>query len=129
MYSVLIIDDEANVRDVLSRFFIKRGWPVHTAGDGREGLEICRTHPVDVVITDIVMPEMEGLETIKAIRKELPAIKIIAISGGGRIEPGSYLDLARKLGAHRVFEKPFDLKNMRATIEELLNGVESAMAG
>lgn len=120
MASILVIDDEENVRDVLQIFFKKKGYTVFTAPDGRAGLNVCKEMPVDVVITDIVMPEMEGLETIREIKKQFPCTKIVAISGGGQIEPESYLQMAKRLGAQRVFTKPFDLNAMHGAIEDLL---------
>ena len=79
-----------------------------------------RSDPADVVITDIVMPEKEGLETIQELRRDFPGAKIIAMSGGGRIGPKGYLKLAEKLGASRAFAKPFDRMEMVSAVDELL---------
>jgi DNA-binding NarL/FixJ family response regulator len=73
------------------------------------------------VITDLIMPEQEGLETITALRRDYPGLKIIAISGGGRIGPEAYLPAARELGADRVFSKPFDVQELAETVRELLS--------
>ena len=89
-----------------------------TAGRG------CRNSasmPADLVITDLIMPEQEGLETITSLKKEYPGIKIIAISGGGRIGPEAYLPAAQELGADRVFSKPFDVRELAETVKELLS--------
>ena len=79
-----------------------------------------REQPADLVITDLIMPEQEGLETISTLRKEFPMVKIVAISGGGRIGPEAYLPAARELGANLVFSKPFDVKEFVAAIRGLL---------
>ncbi len=72
------------------------------------------------MITDIIMPEMDGIETIMALRREFPEVKIIAISGGSRIGPREFLNLARVLGAHRTLHKPFALQDMMQAVDELL---------
>jgi DNA-binding NarL/FixJ family response regulator len=72
-----------------------------------------------LVITDIIMPEQEGLETIGALRREFPQTKIIAVSGGGRVGPEAYLPVAQDLGAHRIFTKPFKVEEMLQAIQEL----------
>jgi YesN/AraC family two-component response regulator len=97
------------------------GFEVTTADDGQKGVKSFREHPADLVITDIIMPEKEGIECIKELKRDFADIKIIAISGGGRIGPFDYLDLAKKFGAKRVFKKPFDWPEMLDAIRELLN--------
>ena len=82
------------------------GYEVIEAADGREGLLKFRKQGADLVITDLIMPEQEGLETITLMKKERPDLNIIAISGGGRIGPEAYLPAAQELGAARVFSKP-----------------------
>jgi DNA-binding response OmpR family regulator len=98
----------------------RSGYQVTEARDGAEGLRIHRGDPADLIITDVVMPEKEGLETILELRKEFPALKILAISGGGRNQPGDYLPVARKLGANRTLAKPFARAELLAAIRELL---------
>jgi len=78
------------------------------AADGNEGLRLLRAQSADLVVTDLVMPEKEGLETIMELKRRFPGIKIIAMSGGGHNQPCTYLDLARKLGAGHALEKPID---------------------
>jgi DNA-binding response OmpR family regulator len=97
------------------------GHEVVEAADGREGTRLQRQHRADLVITDLIMPEQEGLETITALRRDYPGLKIIAISGGGRIGPEAYLPAARELGADRVFSKPFDVQELAETVRELLS--------
>jgi len=79
-----------------------------------------RENPMDLVITDIIMPEKEGLEIITEFRREYPSVKLIAISGGGRIGPANYLKMAKLLGAERTFAKPVDTSQLLSAIEELL---------
>jgi len=108
MATVLVIDDEEPIRRFLRLILTRAGHDVLEAGDGSEGLVLLRDHDADLVVTDLVMPNKEGLETIMELRRAYPAIPIIAISGGGLNQPCTYLDLARKLGASHVFEKPLD---------------------
>ncbi len=120
MKRILIIDDDFLVRDMLERLMRKARYDVETAEDSGRAMRLHRRRPVDLVITDIIMPEKEGLETIAEFRKSAPAVKIIAISGGGRIGPSSYLRMAKMLGADRTFAKPVDTAQLLATVEELL---------
>jgi len=108
MPKILIIDDDAFVRETLIRILEDEGYQVITAPDGRRGLDAFRRERPDLVITDIIMPEQEGIETIMEIRGERPDAKIIAISGGGRIGNTDFLQIARKLGAADIIAKPFD---------------------
>jgi len=97
------------------------GHEVHDASDGGKGLDKFNSDDFDLVITDIVMPGLEGLSFIRELRRVDPETKIIAISGGGRIGPDTYLPLAEDLGAFLSFAKPFKNK-------ELLDGVAEALA-
>lgn len=118
----MIIDDDQEMRKLLIQVMEWAKFEVYEAGDGREGMKMQRKYKADLVISDLIMPEQEGLETISVLRKEFPDVKIIAISGGGRIGPEAYLPAAKELGADCVFSKPFDLKELIGTIKELLNG-------
>ena len=120
MKRILIIDDDFYVRDMMERLLRKARYDVLTADNGAQALKMHHREPVDLVITDILMPEMEGLETITELRRKPPPVKIIAISGGGRIGPASYLKMAKMLGADRIFAKPVDTAQLLATVEELL---------
>jgi DNA-binding response OmpR family regulator len=117
---ILVIDDDEQIRKLLRQVMEWAGHEVLEAADGREGMLKQRKHPADLVITDLIMPEQEGLETITLLKKEYPHIKIIAISGGGRISPDAYLPAAKELGADRVFSKPFDVRELATTVKELL---------
>jgi DNA-binding NtrC family response regulator len=107
-YSVLIIEDDEFVKNMLKQTFKRAGYDVATAPNGRIGIQLYQSKPFDVVITDLIMPEMEGIETMMRLRKLDPGVKVIAISGGGRNRPDEYLHLAAKLGALSTFKKPVD---------------------
>ncbi len=117
---ILIIDDDEQMRILLRQVMEWAGYEVVEAADGRAGMLKQRKEHADLVITDLIMPEQEGLETITGLKKEYPELKIIAISGGGRIGPDAYLPAAQELGADRVFSKPFDVRELANTVKELL---------
>lgn len=120
MPRILVIDDDPQLRTLLSRYFGRRGYDVLEAADGSAGLAAFREQGADVIITDLIMPGKEGMETIMELRQEYPDAKIIAISGGGRVAPEGYLQLAKGIGATRVFSKPFELEQLKAAVDELL---------
>ncbi len=122
MTKILVIEDEDSFRNVLVKMLSKAGYDVQQAGDGNQALTICAEFKPDLVLTDIIMPDKEGLETIQELMDLSPGIKIIAMSGGGRYGPDSFLPLAEKLGAKATLQKPF----MR---EEMINTVKSVLAG
>jgi len=120
MAHLLVVDDDALLREVL-RFGLERvGHQVSEAVDGRSALALHQANPADLVITDIIMAGMEGLETIIELRKHFPTTKIIAISGGGMGKAGDYLALASKFGAHRTVAKPFSMIKLAGLVSELL---------
>ncbi len=121
MTSVLIIDDDPMIRNMLCHFFEIEGYEVKKASNGKEGLGLYRKYPADLIITDMIMPEMDGIETIQAVRKESPDAKIIAISGGGRNSPEDYLVLADHFGADRTFCKPVERAELINAARELLS--------
>jgi CheY-like chemotaxis protein len=120
MARVLVVDDEAAIRDALRRTLESAGHVVTEAEDGRAALESFRRFPCDLMVTDLLMPEVEGVQTIVEAMKLRPDAKIVAISGGGRNGPDDYLHLAKKLGAVCTLAKPFSQ-------QELLDVVESAL--
>ena len=107
MAKILIIDDSEDERQLLSEILRAAGYQVCSASHGKEALRLLREQPVELAVTDLLMPEMDGIETILALRREHPGTKIIAVSGGGVFGPDHCLRLARDLGAGRVLEKPF----------------------
>ena len=107
------------MREMLGVILERKGYAVKTATNGKEAVLLQRKKPFDIVITDIVMPEKEGLETITELRHGYPRLKIIAISGGGRHRPEGYLELASQLGADRVLAKPFGSWEILSAVREL----------
>ncbi len=121
MARILIIDDEIQIRNMLRQTFENEGFEVVEASDGEEGVKLFHQKKPDVVITDIVMPEKEGLSTIMELCREHPAVKIIAMSGGSRyFDPENYLFGAKEFGAFRSFTKPFDRNEMLKAVQEVL---------
>lgn len=118
---VLIIDDDEQIRVLLQQMMKWAGLEVAVAENGKVAMQLMQEKPADLVITDLIMPEQEGLETISRLKKEYEGIKIIAISGGGRIGPEAYLPAALELGADLVFSKPFDVQKVVSAVQDLLN--------
>jgi YesN/AraC family two-component response regulator len=122
MARILIIDDDALVRQVFRDWLESRGHEVIEAENGNVGLMLYKQHPAEIVITDIVMPDKEGIETIRELRRDFPDAKIIAVSGGGQLMPGSTcLTLAEGLGVQRTLLKPVNCLQLADTISELLD--------
>jgi CheY-like chemotaxis protein len=119
MSRILVIDDDAGVRAYLQHGLELGDHEVVVAQNGHEGIQRHRESPVDLVITDLFMPEKDGLETVVELRRESPSIPIIAISGG-HLTSGSVLQAARLLGAAHVLEKPFDAEKLLSMIDEAL---------
>jgi CheY-like chemotaxis protein len=120
MARILVIDDEEQIRQVLCRALALRGHEVVEASDGKEALRLQRTAPVKLVITDILMPEKDGIEVIRALRDEAPGLRIIAMSGGGRFRQTEALHIAKPLGAFATLRKPFELDAMLAVVDQAL---------
>ncbi len=121
MSKVLVIDDDLLVRETIVRILERKGYQTLMAADGRRGLSAFSSEQPDLVITDIIMPDKEGLETIREIRLERPDAKIIAISGGGRIANLDFLEFAGKFGACEVMAKPFDPADLLETVARCLS--------
>ena len=124
MARVLIIDDEAMIRDMLVQILEHEGYETITASDGKDGIKIYRENPADLIITDLLMPEKDGIETIMELHRDSQDVKIIAMSGGGKIDPETYLQIAKTMGAVEIITKPFDLRELLKTIQELLEQVQ-----
>jgi CheY-like chemotaxis protein len=120
MSRILLIDDDDAVRTMLRLTLTEFGHAVTEARDGVQGLALFSAGEIDLVITDIVMPGKEGIEVINELRLLDPALKIIAISGGGRVGPMDYLRIASFLGAAKVLAKPFSNEELLAALNELL---------
>jgi DNA-binding response OmpR family regulator len=119
---VLIIDDDAAMRRMMSRVLADAGHKVLEAADGRDGVRQFRSETPEIIVTDIVMPEQEGIQTIREIREAGSHVAIIAISGGGGGGDGAlYLTIAEELGADAVLQKPFRLAELVAVIDRMLS--------
>ncbi len=116
MSTVLLIEDNPQMRRMVARALTMAKHHVIEATNGREGLEQFRAHRPEIVITDIVMPEIEGIELIRDIRREAPTVRIIAMSGGGITGNMQFLDFARALGADAVLAKPFRASDVVALV-------------
>lgn len=121
MASILVIDDEVSQRQFVARALEKQGHAVAEAADGAEALKILADCTIDLVITDLLMPETDGIETIMALRQLYPATKIIAISGGGEYQSGTdFLRAAESLGADCTLTKPFEFKQLLPAVAALV---------
>ncbi|MCE5310343.1 MAG: response regulator [Acidobacteriales bacterium] len=114
---VLVVDDDDGVRQVLRLMLESGGYRVLEAADGRKALEQVRSENIDVVMTDLVMPEQEGFETIQAIRRERPSLKVIAMSGAFG---GEFLHIAKLLGALSTLQKPLKVEQVLAAVADAL---------
>ena len=121
MPGILIVEDEKELREMLKISLVRRKYTVIEADNGKDAITHFKPSLTDLVVTDLIMPEEDGLKVIIKLRELKPSIKIIAISGGGKVGPGSYLNLAKALGADAIFSKPFSINDLIIKIEELLN--------
>lgn len=122
MATILIIDDDEALRGTMRRILERKGHDVLEAGDGREGMALFRERGPDVVITDLIMPEQEGIETILQLKEEHAGARVLAVSGGGRVGPGGPLSDAVELGADASLAKPFSVEQLQQAVERLLAG-------
>ncbi len=130
MQRILIVDDEGDVRGSIKSVLDLAGYTVRTAENAADALDQLERGPIDVVITDIIMPKMNGVQAIESIRKAFPRVRIVAISGGGNfglaayqptaITTNAYLASAEKAGAHLVLTKPFEAEDLIEAVEKLL---------
>jgi DNA-binding response OmpR family regulator len=121
MARILLIEDYDSVRTVLREALELAGHTVIEARNGAEGLALFPQAGADLVITDIVMPDKDGLDVVTALREQVPPVNIIAISGA-RDSAEDYLDLAHRMGAMKVLLKPFSIAALIAAVDELLTG-------
>ena len=120
MSRILIIDDDKSILSFLKERLMGEGFNVLTASDVKEGINLFNCNQVDLVITDIIMPDKDGFITIMELKRICPDIKIIAMSGGGRGLPEYYLDTAKGFGAQYTFEKHFKTSDLVEAVHELL---------
>ena len=108
------------LREMIKTSLIRRKYIVFEAENGKDAIAHFKPSMTDLVVTDLIMPEEDGLKVIMKLKELKPSLKIIAISGGGKAGPGGYLNLAKALGAHAVLSKPFSINDLISKIEELL---------
>ena len=119
-HSILLVDDDDQFRAMLNEALTGEGYQVVEARDGRQALALYASKPTDLVITDLVMPEKEGLEMIVEMKRLHAGVKIIAISGGGRSSSQNYLKMAKAFGAQIVLAKPFSHREILEAISQVL---------
>lgn len=122
MPSILLVDDDDLSRGAVHKMLERAGFTVHSTGTGQAGLDFYRSHPTDLVITDLIMPDVDGLEVIQQLRRHDRGVRVLAISGGGRVDAEEYLSVARKFGATSVLSKPFTSQELKAAVDQTLAG-------
>jgi DNA-binding NtrC family response regulator len=127
MERILIIDDEQQIRSMLRLMLERDGYEVVEAPDGIEGIKAYRQKPADLIITDLIMPNKDGIGMIIELQKEFPDVKIIAMSGGGLNKPEGYLKGAKKLGAACTLTKPIDREKMLRAVKNIIKGTTSEL--
>ena len=125
MTQVLVVEDDSNLRTIVRRILEKAGYQVIEACNGLEAPEKLSDNDIKLVITDILMPEREGIETIVGLRRQHPEMRIIAMSGGGKGGADHYLEMAREFGADMAMQKPFDKADLVAAVENLIGPAQS----
>lgn len=119
--SVLVVDDVAEIQRLVEHWLGDLGWPVWSVSSGREAGRFLGRQPVDLVVTDVIMPDGDGLEVIAEVRRRQPRARVLAISGGGlHLHAADCLKLARSLGAHAVLLKPFRREQLLEAIGSVL---------
>jgi CheY-like chemotaxis protein len=121
MPGILLVEDDKELREMLKLSLTRRNFTVIEAENGKDAIAHFKPSVTDLVVTDIIMPEEDGLKVVIKLRELKPSIKIIAISGGGKVGPGSYLNLAKALGADAIYSKPFSINELVNKIEQLLD--------
>jgi len=116
---VLVVDDNPDMRSFVKIVLERAGFEAEVAADGQRALDLQRERPADVLITDIFMPELDGLELIQQFKSRFPGIKVVAISGGGQGTKVNYLYVAAEIGAEAVLRKPFSTATLVRTLQEL----------
>lgn len=122
MAKILLVEDDDLVRDMLTQVLQRSSHEVVSANNGEEATEYLQNNTPDIMVTDIIMPKKSGITLISEVKNRHPNLEIIAISGGGRLDPTGYLDLSESLGASVSFEKPIDNTALLMAIDLLLHG-------
>jgi DNA-binding response OmpR family regulator len=119
--TILLVEDEDGLRSSIAKCLSGEGYQVLQAGDGKKAVAALRASLPDLIITDLIMPDQDGLELLSYIRKRSLSIPVIAMSGGGRLGPSDYLRVAQLMGAVRTLEKPFDADELLAVVQGVLS--------
>jgi len=117
---VLVVDDSADIRGMLQAQLEMEGFDVATAPDGARALALLGRQRADLIITDLFMPDKDGIETILEIREKYPALQIVAMSGWDSRQGSDYLKVAREIGAVRTVKKPFELTDIVKIVRDLM---------
>jgi len=120
MSRILLVDDDDMSRSAIHKMLERAGYTVESTQDGNEVIRLYSQHGADLVVTDLIMPDKDGLEIIQDLRRIDPKVRILAISGGGRVDANEYLAVARKFGAVEVLSKPFTKNDLRLAVEAAL---------
>ncbi|MCD4664648.1 MAG: response regulator [Bacteroidales bacterium] len=120
MAHILVVDDDIDIRLMLKKMLERENHNVSLAENGIAAIKLIEEKQPDILITDLIMPEKEGIEIILEVRKKYPHIKVIAISGGGRLGPSGYLRLAKGVGARHTLTKPFTHDELFFAVNDLL---------
>ncbi len=129
MERVLVIDDEAQIRSMIRLVLEREGYVVGEAADGAEGIRLFRETPADLIITDLIMPNKDGIGMMLELTKDFPTVNIIAMSGGGLNRPDGYLMGAKKLGAVHTLAKPINRQELLRVVKDALKSKSAAADG
>lgn len=121
MARILVIEDDDILRALMRKMLTRSGFEVVEAADGSCATELYREHAIDLIVTDLFMPDKEGMEVIRDLRRENPQAKIIAISGGSSFDSIDYLEVARLIGAAKTLNKPFGTRELLEAVRQLLD--------
>ena len=124
MASILVVDDDDLIRKLVVKTLVRAGYDVVASANGQEATDIYRREPADLIITDLFMPEKEGMEIIMELKRDFPDVRIIAISGAGSLGSTEYLEMARMIGATRTLAKPFGQEQLLGAVREALGEVQ-----
>jgi len=127
MAKILLVEDDDLVNDMLKQMLQRAGHEIQTAGNGEEAAQLLKTSEPDIMVTDIIMPKKSGITLISEVKDQHPNMEIIAISGGGRLDPIGYLDLSESIGASVSFEKPIDKSALLMAIDLLMHGKKDSI--
>lgn len=120
MPRILVIDDEPLIRSTVVTILTREGFSVEEASDGQAGIAMCHKNPPDVVITDIFMPNRDGIEVLMELKRSCPRTKIIAMTGGGQMRMMEIASAAKHLGAAHILHKPFERESLLAAVNAVL---------